>query len=260
MIKNLFLRAVNKIKIILLWFYYDYEGLIEKQRALFKEFNLDRDEASAIIEEKYSSYPQLKDLASEHHLLFAAISLKGGIESIMEIGTYSGSCTKLLSILFPDARILTYDLPDDDPNFGRTYDRDSEKKLAKFIRERDSLIKSCKNVKFIQKNSLGLFNINEKFDLIWVDGAHGYPVIAMDIINSLGCLSSNGRMFVDDVWIDRKRNDPNYRSIGAFESLTALRHAGLIQFSLIPKRIQFPHGKGHLKKYIALVEHSSKHD
>ena len=52
--------------------------------------------------------------------------------------------------------------------------------------------------------------------------AHGYPVIAMDIINSLGCLASDGRMFVDDVWTNRTKNDANYRSIGAYESLLGL--------------------------------------
>ena len=37
-------------------------------------------------------------------------------------------------------------------------------------------------------NSLGmtlnLFN-NETFDLIWIDGAHGYPVVCSDITNAI---------------------------------------------------------------------------
>ena len=103
-----------------------------------------------------------------------------------------------------------------------------------FINQRNKLIQSCNNVEFLQQNSLELFKKNNKFDLIWVDGAHGYPVIAMDIINSLGCLASDGRMFVDDVWTKRTKNDANYRSIGAYESLLALKQAGLIEF-LIPK-------------------------
>jgi hypothetical protein len=60
-------------------------------------------------------------------------------------------------------------------------------------------------------------------------------------------------MFIDDVWINRSKNDPNYRSIGAYESILALKNAGLVEFDLVPKRIEYPHGKGHLKKYIARV-------
>ena len=65
--------------------------------------------------------------------------------------------------------------------------------------------------------------------------------------------NKKGLMFIDDVWIDRSQNDSNYRSIGAFESILALKNAGLIDYALIPKRIEFPHGEGHLKKYIARV-------
>ena len=163
-----------------------------------------------------------------------------------------------MSELFPNSDITTYDLPDDDPIFSETYDRNSMEKRSIFIKERDALLSSCQNVNFIQKNSLELtFNSNKKFDLIWVDGAHGYPVVAMDIMNSLACLSKGGTMFIDDVWTKRTLNDPNYRSIGAYESIKALQHSQLINFELIPKRINFPHGKGFMKKYIARVTHSN---
>ena len=109
----------------------------------------------------------------------------------------------------------------------------------------------------MQKNSLQLTNSKfSKFDLIWVDGAHGYPIVAMDIVNSLSSLERNGFMFIDDVWKNRSQNDFHYRSIGAYESILALKNAGLIEFNLVPKRIEFPHGKGHMKKYIAYVKHS----
>tara|TARA_B100000035_G_scaffold305552_1_gene306517 strand:+ start:259 stop:1041 length:783 start_codon:yes stop_codon:yes gene_type:complete len=260
MIRSLFYKIINKIRKAILWISYDYENLLKKQIILYGEIDLDRINAEKIIKKKYKEFPEITDLASEHHLLFSAVSLKNDTETILEIGTYTGSCTKLFSILFPQSKICTIDLPDDDPLFGGTYDRNSEEKLSHFIKKRNALINSCKNVQFLQKNSLELYKTDDKFDLIWVDGAHGYPVVAMDIINSLGCLSKNGRMFIDDVWTNRKTNDPHYKSIGAYESLISLKHAGLVEFFLIPKRIEFPHGKGHLKKYIAYVKHSKNYD
>ena len=34
-------------------------------------------------------------------------------------------------------------------------------------------------------NSLELINHERTYDLIWIDGAHGYPMVCIDIINSL---------------------------------------------------------------------------
>lgn len=176
---------------------------------------------------------------------------------MLALGTYAAESTKLSSVLFLGAQISTIDLPDNDPIFSQTHGRGDSEARARFIDERNQLIQTCENVTFVQQNSLQLLHKkDEKFDLIWVDGAHGYPVVAMDIVNSLACLSKEGFMFIDDVWVSRSRNDPNYRSIGAYESIVALKNAGLIEFDLVPKRIEFPHGEGHMKKYIARVIHS----
>jgi len=176
---------------------------------------------------------------------------------VLAIGTYAAESTKLSSVLFLGAQISTINLPDNDPIFSQTYGRGDSEARARFIDERNQLIQTCENVTFVQQNSLQLLHKkDEKFDLIWVDGAHGYPVVAMDIVNSLACLSKEGFMFIDDVWVSRSINDPNYRSIGAYESIVALKNAGLIEFDLVPKRIEFPHGEGHMKKYIARVIHS----
>ena len=249
-------RVLNRLKLFKLRFSYDYQDILIEQNNLYAEIGLNREKALESLVGIYADHPEFEVLRSEHHTLFAALGLKHKIKSILEIGTYTASCTKLLSILYPDAEIVTMDLPDDDPIFSQTYDRDNNDERLKFISERNSLIDSCANVTFVQQNSLQLTHKRDsKFDLIWVDGAHGYPMIAMDIVNSLSCLAKDGFMFIDDVWIDRSKNDPNYRSIGAYESILALKKAELIEFYLVPKRIEFPHGKGHLKKYIARVNH-----
>ena len=251
---NISQRILDKLKIFKLYFSYDYQEILVKQNSLYHQIGLNREKALETLADIYLNHPELEVLKSEHHTLFAAMSSHQKIKSILEIGTYTASFTKLLSILYPDAEITTMDLPDDDPTFKQTYDRNISNERLRFISERNSLIKSCANVNFVQENSLLLINNRDlKFDLIWVDGAHGYPMIAMDIVNSLSCLTKKGLMFIDDVWIDRSQNDSNYRSIGAFESILALKNAGLIDYALIPKRIEFPHGEGHLKKYIARV-------
>ena len=256
--KKIYTKIFNKIKLFFLRQTYDFKKIENEQNNLYKKIGYDREAAIKVLDTLYTNNPHTRVLVSEHHLLFAAESLLNNTNSILEIGTYTGSCTKLLSVLFPTSEITTYDLPDNDPIFAETYERDDEEKRALFINQRNALLASCKNVDFIQKNSLLLpFNSKKnKFDLIWVDGAHGYPVVAMDIMNSLTCLSSGGSMFVDDVWTKRSSNDPNYRSIGAYESILALKHSQLINFELIPKRIEFPHGEGFMKKYIARITHS----
>lgn len=249
-------RVVTSLRLSWLKLSYNYDELALAQNSLFADLGFDRGAALDLLRDVYDLHPSTHTLLSEHHTLFSALSIKGRVCSVLEIGTYSASCTKLLSVLFPDAAITTVDLPDDDPVFSETYDRGDREKRANFINERNKILATCENVKFVQKNSLHLLHQRDKkYDLIWVDGAHGYPVVAMDILNSLACLSKEGSMFIDDVWVDRSDNDPNYRSVGAYESVLALKDAGLINFALIPKRIEFPHGKGQMKKYIARVVH-----
>ncbi len=253
------IKIVNKIseklEDLYLSFSYNHADLEKNQNKIFNGIGLNREDALNKIDKIYNENPETQDLASEHHLLFAALSDSKNIGKILEIGTYNASCTKLLSILFPNSLITSIDLEDDDPIFLATYDRNNKDVLTKFIEKRNEILEGCQNVDFIQKNSASLVNDrNKEYDLIWVDGAHGYPMVAIDIINSLANLAQNGQMFVDDIWTKRSKSDSNYRSIGAFETLCALKDAGLVEIDLIPKRIKFPHGKGSKKKYIAHVK------
>ena len=47
------------------------------------------------------------------------------------------------------------------------------------------MIAKNKNINFKKMNSVKLIACKKKYDLIWIDGAHGYPVVCIDIINSL---------------------------------------------------------------------------
>ena len=127
-LKDIFKRVVNRLKLFKLYFFYDYQDILFKQNNLYAHIGLDRDKALKSLAGISSDYPEFEVMRNEHHTLFAAISLKHRIKSILEIGTYSASCTKLLSILYPDAEIITMDSPDDDPIFSQTYNRDKKKK------------------------------------------------------------------------------------------------------------------------------------
>ena len=52
-----------------------------------------------------------KGMRSIHWLLFCSISNVSSIINILEIGTYDGETTQLLSKIFPNSSIATIDLP-----------------------------------------------------------------------------------------------------------------------------------------------------
>jgi hypothetical protein len=98
---NLYYRIKNKLRLFILRFSYDHEKIAANQKKLFDQFGLDREKAIILLNELYRKHPRVNDLVSEHHTLFAAISIDTKVKSVLEIGTYKGSCTKLLSVLFP---------------------------------------------------------------------------------------------------------------------------------------------------------------
>jgi hypothetical protein len=102
-------------------------------------------------------------------------------------------------------------------------------------------------------NSLELSKCKETFDLIWVDGAHGYPVIAMDLINSFRLANNNGYVLIDDIYKTGSESDNMYKSIGGYEALKSLVDAKLISsFILFPKRLGGIFNYPGVKKYVGL--------
>lgn len=136
--------------------------------------------------------------------MFASISQVFEIKRILEIGTYDGQNARYLSILFPQAEIETMDLSEDDPLFINSYNRNDPNFLSKFLEEREANHTASKMITFTRLNSLGLVNYESKsYDLIWIDGAHGYPIVAIDIANSVRLLRDGGVLLCDDVWVGR---------------------------------------------------------
>ena len=175
-------------------------------------------------------------MSSEHEVFFSGLSLSDTkIEKILEIGTHDGKNSLLLSLLFNTAEIDTIDLPHTSKYFIKFYNR--ENKLDDFIKSRNEILKKNNKIKFIETNSINLLNSNKKYDLIWIDGAHGYPVVCIDIINSLKLINEDGIIMCDDIFIHNIESDKMYKSTAAFETLSELAMEKIIDFKLIYKRL-----------------------
>tara|TARA_B100001175_G_scaffold245850_1_gene212479 strand:+ start:273 stop:1103 length:831 start_codon:yes stop_codon:yes gene_type:complete len=200
-------------------------GGIENLNLVKKDLNL----------ETYSK----REMSSEHEVLFSSISINKNlkINNILEIGTYDGFNALLLSKLFPNAKIDTIDLPEDDNDFINFYGR--KNLINEFINKRNNLLSKNNNINFFPLNSLNLLNHKKKYDMIWVDGAHGYPTACIDIINSINLINDNGLILCDDIFknIDHVNSDKIYHSIASYETLSELQKQGLLKFKLIYKRL-----------------------
>ena len=252
---NIFRKILNTLSFRKLKKNYDFNFFVEDQNNKFKLLGFNRKQALeklSIIKKKYDFLD--RKMSTEHETLLSALSYKMDMPKIeiLEIGTYDGANSFLLSILFQNSNITTIDLPDDNEEFIKTYER--QKNLDKFIRKRDEILSDVKNIEFVKTNSINLIKSKKKFDIIWIDGAHGYPTICIDIINSFNMLNENGIALCDDVFLTKPINeDQVYRSIGAFQTLKTLEDEKLISLNLFYKRLDVLNNCDPIKrKFIAL--------
>ena len=232
-------KIINTIRFNSLRKKYNLRTYENDQNLKFDQLGLDREKGIFNLNQLKKQNPVLiRAMSSEHESLFSSISLlkKKKPLNILEIGTHDGINSYLLSLLFENSKIKTIDLESKDYDFQNSYNR--EKNFLNFITERDKIINNNENIFFKEQNSLSLINSKEKYDLIWVDGSHGYPTACIDIINSLKLINNNGLILCDDVYIEKpKSQDKTYRSIATFETISALEKEKLINYHLIYKRL-----------------------
>ena len=230
-------KVLNKILLIYQKKNYDLNRYQKEQNTIFKYFNLNRDEALHKLVKIKAQFPILnREMSSEHEVFFSGLSLSNTkIEKILEIGTHDGKNSLLLSMLFNNAQIETIDLPTKSNDLIKFYNR--ENTLEDFIKTRDKTLNHNNAIKFIELNSINLFNSTKKYDLIWIDGAHGYPVVCIDIINSLRLINDGGIIMCDDIFINNIKSDKIYKSTAAFETLNELATEKIIDYKLIYKRL-----------------------
>ena len=253
-------KIIDKLSYYLNFKKYNQKFYVKKQNKIFRHYSLDRTEGikklNKIKKELLLNFNKDFGLSSEHEIIFSSLSLKKNIKryKILEIGTYDGFNARLLSNLFPNSVIDTIDLPDDDNDFVNFYNR--KDKIDNFIKKRDSILSQTKNINFYSLNSLKLFNSKKKYDLIWIDGAHGYPIVCIDIINSLYILKNDGLILCDDIVtnISHFNSSRMYRSIASYETLNELKKQKIINFKLAYKRINAENNCVEKdRKYIAIV-------
>ena len=226
----------------------------KKQNNFFASLKLNRKKG---IENLNSFLDTKNKMSSEHEVLFSSISINSNklINNILEIGTYDGCNALLLSKLFPNSKIDTIDLPEDEPDFINSYSRKNI--IKKFIKERNRKLSKKKNIKFSELNSLKLLNHKKKYDLIWIDGCHGYPIVCIDIINSLNLINHKGIIICDDIYLNYNHfnSDKMYHSIASYETLNELQKNNLIKYKLIYKRLDPKNNCiANKRKYIAIVK------
>lgn len=186
---------------------YDQPGVEAAEHAKFREMGFDLDRALGTLDDCLASLGQAsftaqRGMASMHWVLFACVAQRFAVRRILELGTYDGQTTLLLSGLFPDASITSVDLPDDDPIFAHTYARE-DPEFRRAFNERQTANTAAPGIELVKTNSLFLQELGlAPFDLIWVDGAHLYPEVAWDVCNCYQLCRPGGVMMVDDVMMD----------------------------------------------------------
>ena len=221
---------------------YNQNFFEKEQNDIFKYFGLNREEGIkklTLIKKDLDFKSKDSGMSSEHEVIFSSLSLSKNksITDILEIGTFDGFNALLLSNLFPNSNIDTIDLPENDDDFINFYNRKDN--ISKFIQDKNIILSKNKNINFFPLNSLKLLNHKKKYDLIWIDGAHGYPMVCIDIINSLHILKENGLILCDDVHLNLNQinSDKMYHSIASYETLNELKKQNLINFRLVYKRL-----------------------
>lgn len=253
---NIRSRIISKIKRAIIKKCGFYRVPSDSQNNKMKEEGFDREKGLAklncVLNKLFGKdYDENDGMFSEHLVLLAAISVGYQIKNILEIGTFDGRTAVILSYLFPDSRITTIDLPSQDQIFSESYGRENQ--VESFAKKRNENLAKAKNIVFTEMNSIALVNSNEKYDLIWIDGAHGYPVVAMDIINAYRNCSEEGIILIDDIWTDVNVSDKMYKSSGGYESLNVLLDANLIKkFVLFYKRLGGIYNYPEAKKYVGM--------
>ena len=217
--------------------------LLQDQEQKFLDIGLNRNQAiqklNSVLSDLYGQmYSEKKGMWSEHLILFSAISnIDNPPKNILEIGTFNGETARILSALFPNSKITTLDLEFDEILKSELYRYESKDK--KLVNSREMNLRSLPNVTFLEKNSLGLIEFHDKFDLIWIDGEHSYPIAAIDISNSIRLMSPNGTAICDDVYLKARDSNKDGRSTASIDSLESFSRASLIEFKLLNKRLGF---------------------
>lgn len=224
---------------LFIYFYFNAESIKKEEEDKFISIGGNLDQAlkklNAILEIKRGkSFDFQSD--SIHWLLWSVISLENSVKRVLEIGTFKGEGTSILAQLFPDAEIVTVDLPEDDPLLRAFYGRNTEEKYNEY-REIQAKNIAFKNIKALKINSFFLPSVvTGSFDLVWVDGGHLFPDIAWDLSHAWNLTSPSGIIMCDDIIPEEKKYKNAYASSESYQVLQYLKERAPIKPILFLKR------------------------
>ena len=222
------------------------EDLIHNE-SLLNKLNLDKEKIKSILANHnidYYSHHQ-----SWHYHIFTGLSNNNPI-NILEIGTHKANFTYYLSYIFPNSKITTIDLPDDNLQFINSYNRSDKKIYEQYVNSRKKNL-NRKNITFLQFKSSFLSSkfSPETFDIIWIDGAHLDPDVSEDINHSINLCKKGGIICVDDVITGNFKNA--YVSKDSYVTLEKLSNTNVLKSHYFNKRINVDNFFKDRKKYIS---------
>jgi|TARA_B110001452_G_scaffold110907_1_gene91993 predicted O-methyltransferase YrrM len=189
--KNFYKRInyqINKKAPFIIFFYFFLDRLkhpfVKNKKKNFKK--------------KHQNYLQTKKTTTDYFSINAyywdlVIKRNFSNFSYLEIGSWEGNSALYILENFQTKRVVCVDIWD---LYEDSYKKERLKNFSNF---KYNLEKFTKRFSFFKTTSDIYFdNNNEKFDLIYIDGAHESPQVYKDICNSWRVLNKNGIIVCDD--------------------------------------------------------------
>jgi len=222
---------------------FDAAPYIAEQRVAFEKCGLDFELASGAVRAFFESRDGTRADTSQHWEVAAGVVLGGQVQRILEIGTERGEFTAFLSSLNDQLRITTIDLPRDDRRYinatteSKSEVVSSDSAVEATINMRRRNINHLERVEFREMSSVRLSLITDEFDLIYVDGDHTYPIVAIDAVNALRLVSKRGWILFDDL-ISEQRVASEYGGAESTQILKVLEENGIVSVTRFHKRLE----------------------
>ena len=239
---------------------FDVKPFILQQRAAFAANGLDFDAAHEAVTAFFGNRADLRADTSQHWEVAAAVILTGRVKKVLEIGTERGEFTAFLHSLRPELEITSVDLPQDDSRYiNATTDTrvdvtSTDSAITSTTNERRKNIGRLHNVRFWEMNSVRLSTVDEKFDFVYVDGDHTFPIVAIDATNAVRLTSPDGWILFDDLISDR-RVASEYGGSESTKIVAVLEQNAVISVTRFHKRLEAAKlFNEHERKHIALAK------
>lgn len=218
---------------------FDPQPFLLEQQFMFQRAQLDWDQALTTTNQYFAAH--IRSDSSMHYEVVAALIAQKSVRRILEIGTQTGRFAKFVAALAAEVEVTTIDLPSQDrrfdnatrPHFDAGGDNTSRTTSARL---REENLRGLDNVRFEELNSILLTGQTRSYDLVFVDGDHTFPIVAIDAMNALRFVERSGWVLFDDL----RPYDGAVSDFGGTETtllLETLENAGVVEVFRFHKRL-----------------------